>query len=182
MGSRNDRGAALLSLYVLGSRGGGGGDRARSLYATPTPPRVLRDSGLGGKAPTAPNFPLHASFSSNHPCFERQISKLLSHTYLRTPQPPGTHPLWRYACGSSGSRTAPPPALGTPPPANPPIPPPTHPPANPPPPPQVLTDSWGVGRIRTGCSCPPPPPLPGVGVRPGPPPPPHRKSERPTTV
>ena len=32
----------------------------------------------------------------------------------------------------------------------------------PPPPPQVLKDSWGVGRIRTGCSCPPvlPPPPP----------------------
>ena len=29
----------------------------------------------------------------------------------------------------------------------------------PPPAPQVLTDSWGVGRIRTDCSCPPPPPL-----------------------
>ena len=29
------------------------------------------------------------------------------------------------------------------------------PPAPPPPPPQVLKDSWGVGRIRTGCSRPP---------------------------
>ena len=36
--------------------------------------------------------------------------------------------------------------------------PPLHPPADPPPelpPPRVLTDSWGVGRIRTGCSRPP---------------------------
>ena len=30
-----------------------------------------------------------------------------------------------------------------------------------PPPPQVLKDSWGVGRIRTGCS---PPPVLGVGA------------------
>ena len=38
--------------------------------------------------------------------------------------------------------------------------PPLHPPADPPPelpppPSRVLTDSWGVGRIRTGCSRPP---------------------------
>ena len=39
--------------------------------------------------------------------------------------------------------------------------PPLHPPADPPPqihplpPPRVLTDSWGVCRIRTGCSRPP---------------------------
>ena len=61
-------------------------------------------------------------------------------------------------------RAQPPPPLGTPPPAELPIhpslpsrrPPPPHPPADPPPLPQVLTDSWGVGRIRTDCSCPPP--------------------------
>ena len=32
---------------------------------------------------------------------------------------------------------------------------PPAPPPPPPPPPRVLTDSWGVGRIRTGCSHPP---------------------------
>ena len=40
---------------------GGGGGRARSLYATPPqppppPPRVLRGSGVGAMAPTAPKF------------------------------------------------------------------------------------------------------------------------------
>ena len=30
-----------------------------------------------------------------------------------------------------------------------------RPPPAPPPPPRVLKDSWGVGRIRTGCSRPP---------------------------
>ena len=55
--------------------------------------------------------------------------------------------------------------LGTPPPAEiPPLHPPADPPPQstpcpppppPPPPPRVLTDSWGVGRIRTGCSHPP---------------------------
>ena len=38
-----------------------GGSRARSLYATPPSPHppapgVLRDSGVGAMAPTAPNF------------------------------------------------------------------------------------------------------------------------------
>ena len=57
------------------------------------------------------------------------------------PMPPDTHTPLRYACGSSGSRAAPPP-LGTPPPAELPIPPP--PPLQLPPPLlQVLTDSWG---------------------------------------
>ena len=42
---------------------------------TPPPPRVLRDSGLGGMAPTAPNFFVHASLSSNHPCFERRLAR-----------------------------------------------------------------------------------------------------------
>ena len=41
---------------------------------------------------------------------------LLLHTYLDTPIPPDTHPPSRYACGSSGLRTAPPPPLGNPPP------------------------------------------------------------------
>ena len=36
-----------------------------------------------------------------------------------------------------------------------PTPPRTTPCPPPPPPPRVLTDSWGVGRIRTGCSRPP---------------------------
>ena len=44
---------------------GGGGGRARSLYATPPspppppPPRVLKDSGVGAMAPTAPKFLSH---------------------------------------------------------------------------------------------------------------------------
>ena len=37
-----------------------------------------------------------------------------------------------------------------------------------PPPPQVLADSWGGCRIRTGCSQPPPPPPPGCAPLPGP--------------
>ena len=45
-------------------------------------------------------------------------------------------------------QTPPPPPGGTPLPPN-------CPPPPPPPPPQVLKDSWGVGRIRTGCSRPP---------------------------
>ena len=80
---------------------------------------------------------------------------LLSHTYLYTPVPPDTHSPLSYACGSSGSCAGPQP-LGLPPPGratNTP-PPPPHPPADPPLP-QVLTDSWGVGCIRTDCSCPP---------------------------
>ena len=46
---------------------------------------------------------------------------------------------------------------GTPPPPDPRLdPPPTAPPPPPPPPPpRVLKDSWGLGRIRTGCSRPP---------------------------
>ena len=62
-----------------------------------------------------------------------------------------THTLLRYACGSSGSRTAPP-LLGPPPAPSCQYPP--HPPAAPPPPPpaQVLTD---MGRIRTNSSRPP---------------------------
>ena len=60
-----------------------------------------------------------------------------------------------------GRAQAPPP-WETPPTAKiPPLHPPADPPQNyplpppPPPPPRVLTDSWGVGRIRTGCSRPP---------------------------
>ena len=45
------------------------------------------------------------------------------------PCPPDTHTPLRYACGSSGSRAAPPPAEL-------PIPPHPHPPADPPPPPR----------------------------------------------
>ena len=59
---------------------------------------------------------------------------LLSHTYLRTPQPPDTQPPRRYACGSSGSRASPP-TLGTPPPPRPKSPPYTPQPT--PPPPQI---------------------------------------------
>ena len=105
-------------------------------------------------------FFVHASLSSNHPCFERQISKiypgkakkaLSSHAYLYTPKPPDTHPPWRYACGSSGSHAGLP-TLGT-----------SRPNRQYPPPPssrprpalQVLTDNCAVGRIRTGCSRPP---------------------------
>ena len=43
----------------------------------------------------------------------------------------------------------------TPPPKQPPSPPSPPPPPPRPPPPRVLTDSWGVCRIRTSCSCPP---------------------------
>ena len=54
-----------------------------------------------------------------------------------------------------GRNTPPPPTPGrnTPPPPDPRLDPP---PPTAPPPPRVLKDSWGVGRIRTGCSHPPP--------------------------
>ena len=56
-------------------------------------------------------------------------------------------------------RQDPPPTPGLTPPPDPRLdPPPNCPPPPPPPPPpphRVLTDSWGVGRIRTGCSRPP---------------------------
>ena len=72
------------------------------------------------------------------------------------PQPPRHTPPRRYACGSSGSRASPP-TLRNPPRGR--NPPPTPPSRTPPPqnypPPRVSTDSWGVGRIRTGCSHPP---------------------------
>ena len=58
----------------FGGPGGGGG--GRSLYATPPPPQVLRDRRLG----TARDFFVHASLSSNHACFERQISKTRCYT------------------------------------------------------------------------------------------------------
>ena len=58
-----------------------------------------------------------------------------------------------------GRAQAPPPWEPPPPPAEiPPLHPPADPPQihpQPPPPPRVLTDSWGVCRIRTGCSRPP---------------------------
>ena len=78
------------------------------------------------------------------------------HTSM-APCPPDTHtPPLRYACGSSGSRAAPPPprpcqSLGRVthlpftiyPPAELPIPPHPHPPADPPPPPQPPPPSFG---------------------------------------
>ena len=56
-----------------------------------------------------------------------------------------------------GRAQAPPPCKPPPRPKSPstPPPPPDPPPRSTPPPPGVLTDSWGVGRIRTGCSHPP---------------------------
>ena len=125
-------------LSMLQPRGGGvarPGPCMRHPPAPPPPPRVLKDSGVGAMAPTAPLFLSHASLRgvlclwslrpSDFLSGKDKIS-LLSHTYLYTPMPPNT-PL-RYACDSSGLRAAPPP----------PRPscqyPPTHPPADPPPP------------------------------------------------
>ena len=56
---------------------GGGGRPGPCMQhpPAPRPPWVLRDSGVAVMAPTAPKFFVHASLSSNHPCFERQISK-----------------------------------------------------------------------------------------------------------
>ena len=64
-----------MPLRLASAPGGGG-----SLYATPPPPGVLRNSGVGAMAPTATKFLVHASLSSNHPCFERQISKTRRYT------------------------------------------------------------------------------------------------------
>ena len=73
-----------------------------------------------------------------------------------TPPPP-------YTLQPTPPKLPPPPPPPPPPPRR--TPPPLRPPADtpqtarpPPPPPGVLTDSWGVGRIRTAGSRPPPPP------------------------
>ena len=58
----------------------GPGPCMRHPPAAPTPPQILRDSGVGAMAPTAPKFFVHASLSSNHPCFERQIGKTRRYT------------------------------------------------------------------------------------------------------
>ena len=64
---------------------GGGGGRARSLYAIPPPPRVLRDNGLGACGANGAQFflrmlPFH------------QTIHALSARYLHPPKPPDTHP------------------------------------------------------------------------------------------
>ena len=128
-------------MSVGWGHGGGGGPGLRH---PPVPPRVLRDSGVGAMAPTA-----HASLSSNHPCFERRISKLrrstnvvcckvkdhhnhCGHTYpsaapasqqppAASPNPPQTHiPPGGMHAVVVGRASPPPPTLGPPPRANPP--------------------------------------------------------------
>ena len=70
-----------LTIWGFQSRRG---SPARSLYATPPspplPPRVLTDSGVGPWRHGAEVFYVHASLSSNRPCFERQISKTRHYT------------------------------------------------------------------------------------------------------
>ena len=114
-------------------------------------------------------FFVHGSLQSNHPRFERHISKTRRYTNVVCCEAKILHlelfsgssaVSWRYTCGSSGSRAPPPPHLGTPPTAKSP-PPPPHPQSTPPPeiaPPaqrSVERQPGGGGcRIRTGCSRP----------------------------
>ena len=132
-----------------------GGGRARSLYATP-PPGFER-KWVGGHGANGAQFflcmlPFHQTI---HALSARLASDY--HIHPSIPPNPQTHiPPGVMHVGVVGRVQPPPP----PPRPNRQPPPPQHPPANPRPqlphpPPQVLTDSWGVGRIRTGCSRPP---------------------------
>ena len=162
--------SSLQALLPARARARGGG-RARSLYATrpsPPPPRVLKDSGAGAKffvpcSVEGGTMPLVLKTLKTFFPAKTRNRYYRIHTSI-PPCPPDTHTPLTYACGSSGSRAAPPPPPWDPPPcqaANTPPPPasrrpprrPNSPPS--PRPPQVLTDGWGVGRIRTDCSCPP---------------------------
>ena len=119
--------------------------------------------GLGAHNPRFVAWPLELGLGTHNPRFFAWPLELglgthnPRHTYLRTPKPPDTHPPGGMHVVVVGRAQAPPPWETPPRPKSPPYTPqPTPPRTTPsPPPPRVLKDSWGVGRIRTGCSHPP---------------------------